>query len=117
MLTVGSKLASDIQSPAILISYVKEQDIRKQQQELGATSPVSGFMWGIKQGAHAFSFNVGHRHHHRHQTNMQKYRTGVHKFSKATYQPQDFLFSAALLSTTTATIFINTRGLSGGLRD
>lgn len=72
MLTVDSKLDSDIQSPAILISYVKQQDIRKRQQKLGATSPVSGFMWGIKQGAHAFSFNIGHMHHYRHQTDMQK---------------------------------------------
>lgn len=37
----------------------------------------------------------------------KKYRTGIHKFPKATYQPQDFLFSAALLATTTATIFKN----------
>lgn len=37
----------------------------------------------------------------------KRYRTGIHKLSKATYQPQDFLFSAALLTTTTATIFIN----------
>ena len=71
-LTVDSKLAGDIQSPAILISDVKQQDIRKRQQKLGATSPVSGFMWGIKQGAHAISFNIGHMHHYRHQTDMQK---------------------------------------------
>lgn len=62
--------AGDIQSPAM--SYVKQQDIRKQQQKLGATSPVSGFMWGIKQGAHAFSLTIGHTHHYHHQTNMQK---------------------------------------------
>lgn len=37
----------------------------------------------------------------------KKYRTGIHKFPKATYQPQDFLFSAALLTTTTSTIFKN----------
>lgn len=72
MLPVDSKLVGEIQSPAILISYVKQQDSRKQQQKLGATSPVSGFMWGIKQGAHAFSFNIGHTHHYCHQTDMQR---------------------------------------------
>lgn len=112
MLTVGSKLVSDIQSPAILISYVKQQDIRKRQQKLGATSPVSGFMWGIKQGAHAFSFNIGHMHHYRHQKDMQKYRTGIHKFPTATYQPQELLFSAALLTTTTAKVFTSTLSTS-----
>lgn len=119
MLTVDSKLVGDIQSPAIPIAYVKQQDIRKRQQKLGATSPVSGFMWGIKQGAHAFSFNIGHMHHYRHRMTCKKYKRGIHKFPKATHQPQDFLFSAALLTTTTAPIFINilyTR-FPGGLRD
>lgn len=37
----------------------------------------------------------------------KKYRIGIHKFPKATYQPQDFLFSAALITTTAATVFIN----------
>lgn len=72
MLIADSDLVGDIQSPTILISYVKQQDTTKQQQKLGATSPVSGFMWGIKQGAHAFSSHTGHMHHYRHQTDMQK---------------------------------------------
>lgn len=37
----------------------------------------------------------------------KKYRTRIRKLPKATYQPQDFLFSEALLTTTTAPVFIN----------
>lgn len=36
----------------------------------------------------------------------KKYRTGIHIFPKATDQPLDFQASAALLTSTTATIFI-----------
>lgn len=65
------------------LSYVKQQDITKQQQKLGATSPVSGFMWGIKQGAHAFSSPTGHMHHYRHQTDMQKIQNRNSQFPKS----------------------------------
>lgn len=65
------------------LPYVKQQDITKQQQKLGATSPVSGFMWGIKQGAHAFSSPTGHMHHYRHQTDMQKIQNRNSQFPKS----------------------------------
>lgn len=105
MLTVGSKLGSVIQSPVIRISYVKQQDIRKRQQKLGATSPVSGFMWGIKQGAHAFSFNIGHMHYYCHRKTCKNTEQEFINSLQLPTSPR-ILFSAALITSSTATVFI-----------
>lgn len=73
MLKADSKPVGDIQAPTILVSTLcQTARHHKATTKLGATSPVSGFMWGIKQGAHAFSCPTGHMHHYRHQTDMQK---------------------------------------------
>ena len=51
-----------------------QQDITRQQQQLVATSPWSGFMWGIKQGFMHSVCTLGRAQRSRHHGVMQNWR-------------------------------------------